>query len=263
MLLRLRLEVGHVDVAGLGVLHDDDLHARHHRARRVRAVRRLRNQAHVALVIAARLVILPNHEQSRVLALRSGVRLQRHRGEPGDFGERLLETVEHLAIALRLLDRRERMHLAELRPGDRIHLRRRVQLHRARAERDHRRRQRQIARLETLEVPQHLGLGVVAVEDRVREERRRAREPLVVPRVDRCRRALATVGAAPIPAAKISSSSLTSAAVVVSSSATTTRDVPSARRLIARARAAPTTSVAGRCPISTQTVSKKSLLASE
>ena len=63
------------------VLHDDDLHPRHHRARRIRPVRRLRNQAHVAMRVAARFVILADHEQARVLALRPGVRLQRHRGE--------------------------------------------------------------------------------------------------------------------------------------------------------------------------------------
>ena len=38
-------------------LHDDDLHARHHRARRVRPVRRLRNEADVAVPLAARLVV--------------------------------------------------------------------------------------------------------------------------------------------------------------------------------------------------------------
>ena len=59
-------------------LHDDDLHARHHRARRVGAVRRLRNQADVAMRLAARLVVAANHEQAGVLALRAGVRLQRH-----------------------------------------------------------------------------------------------------------------------------------------------------------------------------------------
>ena len=101
-------------------LHDDDLHARHHRARRIRAVRRLRNEADVAVRVAARLVILADHEQPGVLALRAGVRLQRHRREAGDLGERRLEPLEHLAIALRLLDRRERMDLAELRPRDGI-----------------------------------------------------------------------------------------------------------------------------------------------
>ena len=69
-------------------LHDDDLHARHHRARRIRPVRRLRDEADVAMRFAARLVIAANHEQPGVLALRAGVRLQRHAGEAGDLRQR-------------------------------------------------------------------------------------------------------------------------------------------------------------------------------
>src|SRR5256886_9891849 len=44
-----------------------------------------------------------------------------------------------------------------------------VELHRARAERDHRRREREVARLEPLDVAQHLGLGPIAVEYRSEE----------------------------------------------------------------------------------------------
>ena len=66
--------------------------------------------------------------------------------------------------------RRERMNLRELRPRHGKHLRRGVELHRAGAERNHRSRERQVARFEPLDVAQHLGLGVVAVEDGVLEE---------------------------------------------------------------------------------------------
>ncbi len=116
-------------------------------------------------------VVRADREQPRVLALRAGVRLQRHRGEAGDLGEPGLELREHLVVALRLVGRGERVELAELRPRHRDHLGRGVELHRARAERDHRLREREVARLQPRHVAQHLGLGVVAVEDRVREER--------------------------------------------------------------------------------------------
>ncbi len=256
VLLGLRLEVGHVDVAGVGVLHDDDLHAGHHGARRIRPVRGLRDQTDVALRVVARFVIRANHQQAGVLALRARVRLQRHGGEAGDLGERALETIEHLAIALRLLDRRERMDLPELGPGHRIHLGRRVQLHRARAERNHRRREREIAVLETLEVPQHLGFRVIAVEDLVRQERRRASEALVVARIDvggqplERRRGTVRRSRRPEAGRRRPPASPSRRARCTHASR------PSARRLMPFARAAPITSVAGCAPISTQIVSK-------
>ena len=61
-------EQGEIDV--------DDLHPGHHRARRVGAVRALRNQAHRAMRLATRPVIRGNREQPGVLALGAGVRLQ-------------------------------------------------------------------------------------------------------------------------------------------------------------------------------------------
>ena len=59
--------------------------------------------------LAACSVVLADREQARVLALRAGVRLQRHRVVAGDLGEPALEIVEQLEVALRLVDRRERM----------------------------------------------------------------------------------------------------------------------------------------------------------
>ena len=61
----------------------------------------------------------------------------------------------------RLVERRERVHPVHLGPRDRDHLGGGVELHRAGTERDHRRRERQIARLQFFEVAQHLRLGVV------------------------------------------------------------------------------------------------------
>ena len=50
------------------------------------------------------------------------------------------------------------MNVGELGPSDRDHLRRRVELHGARAQADHGRVERQVLVLQALEVSQHLGL---------------------------------------------------------------------------------------------------------
>ena len=135
------------------------------------AVRRRRDQHDVARVVAAVAVVGANHHQAGELALRAGVRLQRHGGKAGDLAERRFELAEDLLVALRLLDRHERMQRRELRPGDRQHLGGRVQLHRARAERDHRRVEADVLALEAADVAHHLGLGVMRVEHRMRQER--------------------------------------------------------------------------------------------
>ena len=49
----------------------------------------------VAVRVAARAMLGADHEQPGILALRAGVRLQRHRGEPGDLGQLVLELLEH------------------------------------------------------------------------------------------------------------------------------------------------------------------------
>jgi hypothetical protein len=79
-----------------------------------------------------------------------------------------------LLIAAGLVGRRERMHARELFPGHRVHLARRVQLHRAGAERNHRGIEADVAALEALHVAHHRGLGMMRVEDRMRQIRRRA-----------------------------------------------------------------------------------------
>ena len=100
----LRLEVVEVDVAVVVARDDDDAHAGHRGRRRVGAVRRRRDQAHVALGLAARRVVAADREQARVLALRAGVRLQRHRVVAGDLGEPAFEVVDQLEVAADLLD---------------------------------------------------------------------------------------------------------------------------------------------------------------
>ena len=101
MLPGLAPEIREIDVAVLVALHHDNLHAGHLRARRVRAVRRARDQAHVAFALAAARVIGADREQPGVLALRARVRLQRDGVVPGACGQHLRQLAEQLARSLR------------------------------------------------------------------------------------------------------------------------------------------------------------------
>ena len=170
MLLDLGLEVVEVDVAGDRVgLDDDDAQAGHHGAGGVGAVRAARDEAHGALVVAARAVVGGDRQQAGQLALRPGVRLQRHGVVAGDLAQPAAQLVDQAADAAGLLVRRERVHLGELGPGHRHHLGGRVELHRARAERDHAAVEGEVAVGEAAQVAQHRGLGVVGREHRVGE----------------------------------------------------------------------------------------------
>ena len=77
-------------------------------------------------------------------------------------------------VAASLIGGREGVDVGELGPCDREHLGRGVQLHGARAERDHGPVEGDVLVGQPAQVAQHLGLGVVAVERRVGEEVRGA-----------------------------------------------------------------------------------------
>ena len=138
VLVGLGPEVAEVDVAPVVAGHDHDPHAGHDRGGGVGAVRRGGDQAHVALVVAAAAVVRPDGQQPGQLALRPGVGLERDGVVAGDPGERVLQVSDQLPIALGLVERGERVDVRELGPGHRLHLGGGVELHRARAERDHR-----------------------------------------------------------------------------------------------------------------------------
>ena len=170
---RLRAEIVEVDVAPRVALDRHHLHPRHHRARRIGPVGRLRDEAGDPVRLTPRPVVRADDQQPGVLALRAGVGLERHRGESGDLGELVLQLAEQQLVSRGLIPRREGMQPVELPPAHRHHLGRRVELHGAGAERDHRGGERQVARLQPLDVAQHLGLGVVPVEHRVLQVRGR------------------------------------------------------------------------------------------
>src|SRR6516162_1282500 len=112
-------------------------------------------------------MVLADDEQAGVLALRASVRLKRYRRKAGDLRELSLELLENDLVSRRLLHWSKGVHPRKRGPGNREHFRSGVELHRARAERNHRIGQRQIPRLQAVDVTQHLGLRVVRVEDGV------------------------------------------------------------------------------------------------
>ena len=170
---RLGLQIGQVHFPVRRVGHHHHRHARHRRAGRVGAVGGGRDQHHVALRLAARAMVGADDQQARELPLGAGVGLQRHRGKPGDGAQRRLHVAQDLCVALDLACRHEGVDAAEALPGHRQHLGGRIELHRARPERNHRRVEAEVLALEVADVPHHLRFRPVLVEDRVREERRR------------------------------------------------------------------------------------------
>ncbi len=165
--LQLGLQVTQVDRAVAAALDHHDPQARQHRAGRVGPVRRLGDQADVPAGVAAGAVVAPDGQQARQLALRPGVGLHGHRVVAGDLGQPPFQVADQLGVPGGLRRRREGVQVGELRPAHRLHLGGRVQLHRARAERDHRAVQRDVEVGEAAEVAQHGRLAPVLVEDRV------------------------------------------------------------------------------------------------
>mmetsp|Transcript_10487 Transcript_10487/g.27884 ORF Transcript_10487/g.27884 Transcript_10487/m.27884 type:complete len:335 (+) Transcript_10487:983-1987(+) len=168
VLLGFSPQILHVNVTLVIAANRHDRHAKHLGRGWIRPVGRGWNDAHVAVMIAARLVIFLDRKQASVLALGTRVRLQRYFRKASDVGEILFEISKEFVVTLDLISWREWMKLTNFWPSDGHHFCSRVQLHGARAERDHRMHQRDIARLQTHQVPQHFMLRVVRVEHWVR-----------------------------------------------------------------------------------------------
>ena len=167
---QLRVEVGQVDGAIVGVGHGHDLEARQRRRRRVGAVGRRRDEHDVALPVAVRHVEPADGQQPGELALRSGVGLHRDLGVTGDPRQAVLQVGDELQPPGGLVLGRHRVDAGEFRPRDRLHGHRGVELHGARAQRDHGAVQRQVAVGQAPQVAHHLRLGADGVEDRVGQD---------------------------------------------------------------------------------------------
>jgi hypothetical protein len=99
----LGLQVGEVDVAVLVALGDHDLHAHHLRRGRVGAVRALRDQADVALRLAAAGVPGADGQQTGVLALGPGIGLQADAGVAGGLAQPAAQLRVELGVAGQLV----------------------------------------------------------------------------------------------------------------------------------------------------------------
>ena len=93
-----RIEV-HAAVGARG--HRDGPVAGHRGGRRVRAVRRIRDEDLVPLGVAARLVVGPDDEDAGQLAVGAGGWLQRDGGEAADLGQLALQPPQQLQRPLR------------------------------------------------------------------------------------------------------------------------------------------------------------------
>ena len=122
------------------------------------------DEADVSLALSDGLEVGGDDRQTGKLSLRSRVWLERHGVEAGDDTEVVLELLDQLLVAVRLLERSERVDRPKAGHRERNHGRGRVELHRARSEGDHGVDEREILALEVVDVPEHLGLGVVGVE---------------------------------------------------------------------------------------------------
>ena len=111
-----------------------------------------------------------DRQQARELALGSRVGLERDRVVAGDGAQVAPELTHELVVARQLVARRVRMNVREFRPRDGDHLGGRVELHRARPERNHRAVEGEVLVGERAHVAQELGLGAVALENGMREE---------------------------------------------------------------------------------------------
>ena len=147
-----------------------DAVARHDSAGRVGAVGAGRDQADIARTLPLGFVIGADGQQPGVLALAARIGLQADGGEPGYRAQPGFQRADQRGVASRLRQRREGVDIGEARQGDRHHLRRGIQLHGAAAQRDHAAVQRDVLVFQSLQVAQHLVLGVMGGEHRLRQK---------------------------------------------------------------------------------------------
>ena len=78
--------------------------------------------------------------------------------------------LDELNVTLHLVIGDEWVDSAEFRPRERDHATRAIKLHRAASKRDHRMNETKILRLQVINVPHHLSLRVMSVENRMRKD---------------------------------------------------------------------------------------------
>ena len=88
----------------------------------------------------------------------------------GGLAQPLAQLLIKQGVALELISRSKGVHVGKLGPGNGNHLAGGIELHGARAQRNHASVERQIFVAQLADVTQHAGFGVVAIEDWMCEE---------------------------------------------------------------------------------------------
>lgn len=117
-----------------------------------------------------------DYHKSGVFAGCARVGLQRRGGKPRDGGKVFLQFANHLHVPLGLIGGSERVHVGELGHAQRHHRGGRVELHGARAERNHTVGHGYVAHFKFLDVAHHVVLAAVLVEHGLGQNIARAHE---------------------------------------------------------------------------------------
>ena len=163
-------DIHDVDIALQIARHRNHRHSRHHRRSGIGPMGAAGNEAYIPVPFSPTAVPGSDDEQSGVFALRTRIRLQRNTRKSGARSQPRFQFFEQLLVTTGLRQRRKRMNGAKLRPTDREHLRRCVELHGAGPQRDHAVAERQVLGFQAPEISEHLGLTAVLLEDRMGQE---------------------------------------------------------------------------------------------
>lgn len=171
VLLALGFEVGKIEITGTGVALDGhDAHASHGGGGRVGAVGRDGDQANVTLGAGLLLVVLADSTKAGELSLGTRVGLQAGGIHTSEGGQLLRGSLKELGVALNLRHGSVGVNVRGGLAANELHLGGTVELHGARAQRDHGVDKRKILGLQVVDIAEHLGLAVVRIEDGVGEE---------------------------------------------------------------------------------------------
>ena len=96
-----------------------------------------RDETHCSIEITTAAVIGTNSQQAGEFSLTAGIWLQTHRVVTRHGNQHLFKLLDEMQVSLNFINRCIRVHVGELRPGDRFHLGCGVEFHRARAKRNH------------------------------------------------------------------------------------------------------------------------------
>ena len=170
----LGTQIVEIDVAAFVTGHGHDRQPGNHGTCRIGPVSRNRNQTGRSSRVSSTLVIRADHQQSGIFTLRPGVGLERDARQSRHVRQPLLQFLEELAVSCRLFGRRKRMNATEFRPRYGKHFHRRVEFHGAGAQGNHGMDQRQVSRLQPIQVAQEFMFSMILMKDFVSQKGRGA-----------------------------------------------------------------------------------------